>query len=642
MPTTTRTPASAGGTQVPCSFRSRPSPSKRKQKPYKFEVLDPVKTWEGLLRIVIPVLSDEPETLLRYLNTGSYGELIRWAKLASRTEYGTPEEHYRANQLAGFIRKYPLDPRLVGTDPELQAKCKFSFAENRNRRTNAIIRAVMRDPLRRPELSQQLSIAARWIQHVLGPFPDMSKIRMFCDFTGGSTTDVGGKATNIGRKLLSSDWSVTSSCLPYVFEALWDNIHVREHILECAESYVDYETLCVVEILTNYSEFGPIKPGPRLRLQHWRVYAHDKDLFKDYIERKLVRDEITKIKFVSKDADIHRTITIHPTLNQFLQKGIGEYMTRCLSRAGLDLRDQKTNQIMACSGSFDAPDGYCTIDLSSASDTLSRELVAALLPPEWYDLLDDCRCKLFELDGREAMFHMFSSMGNGFTFPLQTLIFASLCRACYMSQGIVPDLRVYGDDIIVRKSVFLQVISLLRKVGFMPNPKKTFGHGPFRESCGADWYDGINVRPILLTKALEDEGYLYGIHNQIVRRGGFPLQILGCILPEIRRMIPHRRRCLALHEPAPLSFRALDTGEETGWGTSDSINGAFWVPLDVFMAGKFTTWDKATMSWRGWQIIAKSENDASLPVEEFASLQQIGAFRGYDLRFSRRTTGVYV
>jgi hypothetical protein len=57
---------------------------------------------------------------------------------------------------------------------------------------------------------------------------------------------------------------------------------------------------------------------------------------------------------------------------------------------------------------------------------------------------------------------------------------------------------VFGDDIVVLEEAFGPVKRLLGILGFRPNVDKSFGRndGTFRESCGSDFYRGVNVRGV--------------------------------------------------------------------------------------------------------------------------------------------------
>lgn len=196
---------------------------------------------------------------------------------------------------------------------------------------------------------------------------------------------------------------------------------------------------------------------------------------------------------VPKTSQIDRCACKEPELNMFCQKAIGDYFRRCLRRKRIDLNDQTVNQRLARLGSLDG--SLATIDLSSASDSVTIQLVQALLPYDWFVLLDDCRSPFTIIDGEEHENAMFSSMGNAFTFELESLIFWALVRACaYLTQtsGIIS---VYGDDIICPVELEDAVKSTFAFCGFRINPKKSFFEGTFRESCGKHWDAGRDVTP---------------------------------------------------------------------------------------------------------------------------------------------------
>lgn len=55
---------------------------------------------------------------------------------------------------------------------------------------------------------------------------------------------------------------------------------------------------------------------------------------------------------------------------------------------------------------------------------------------------------------------------------------------------------VYGDDVIVPKDYALHVQPALEAVGLLVNVNKSFYKGPFRESCGGDYINGVEVSPV--------------------------------------------------------------------------------------------------------------------------------------------------
>lgn len=245
----------------------------------------------------------------------------------------------------------------------------------------------------------------------------------------------------------------------------------------------------------------------------------------DSINRaKLVKSN--RLAFVPKNAKTDRAICVEPRWNVYAQLGIGELMARRLRHCGIDIRDQTWNQRLAQRA---YKDGLATIDLSSASDTVSTNLVIDLLAdsdPRWIESLLQTRAPYCLYDGKELRVEKLSSMGNGYTFPLETLIFYALAYACTEDVCRPTDLAnvsAYGDDIIVPSSAGPLLLEVLRYLGFKPNGEKSFISGVFYESCGTDWYKGVNVRPIFHQEEVTTIEHCYTFHNQIValaRRAG--------------------------------------------------------------------------------------------------------------------------
>lgn len=225
----------------------------------------------------------------------------------------------------------------------------------------------------------------------------------------------------------------------------------------------------------------------------------------------------SKVITVPKDARGDRTICQEPLLNMYFQKGIGGLMRSRLARSGCNLNDQTINQRLACQGSIDG--SLATIDLRSASDSVCRVLVERLLPPDWVAAMDVCRTHWAELPcGKEIFLQKFSSMGNGFTFELESLIFLALGRAVLSVEGKSGHtLSVYGDDIICPSSCADKLISILSSFGFQTNVEKSFVDGPFRESCGKHYFQGYDVTPFLLKKRIVGVEGLFYILNSIRR-----------------------------------------------------------------------------------------------------------------------------
>lgn len=203
---------------------------------------------------------------------------------------------------------------------------------------------------------------------------------------------------------------------------------------------------------------------------------------------RLITVGCNRVVTVPKDSLTYRTIAAEPEGNLPFQLTIDTYWKRRLARVGICLDDQSKNQRLALVGSIDG--SVATIDLSMASDTVSLNAVLWLFPEEWSEVLMSLRTPAYKGIFGYGLYQKFSSMGNGFTFALETMLFYAIVKA--VGSNVCS---VYGDDIICDASSYDAVVRLLRFFGFIPNQKKSFSTGPFRESCGADWFSGSNVRP---------------------------------------------------------------------------------------------------------------------------------------------------
>jgi len=250
----------------------------------------------------------------------------------------------------------------------------------------------------------------------------------------------------------------------------------------------------------------------------------------------------SKVFTVPKNSEIDRVALKEPSLNMFFQLGAGELLNKVLWQSHrIDLRKQPVvNRLMARIGSVDG--SYATIDLSSASDTISYKFVKWLMDSGNFAVLDTIRSHASD----RGELYMMSSMGNGFTFPLQTLIFATLVKAVYRNLGIplgrtkygTPAYSVFGDDIVVVKQAYHQVCELLNRCGFIVNSEKSYDSGAFRESCGHDYFRGHNIRGVYI-RDLRTQQDLYSAFNRLSRwsiRNGISLRkSLRYLLSEIRR-----------------------------------------------------------------------------------------------------------
>lgn len=260
----------------------------------------------------------------------------------------------------------------------------------------------------------------------------------------------------------------------------------------------------------------------------------------------------SNLSTVRKQFDIDRTIATEPPLEMFFQLGIGGFLeTDVLRPLGINLATQPDkNRELARIGSIDGTFG--TIDLRSASNSISLGL-QRLFPEYFWRWLMRCRSAKSRLpDGKWVDLHMVASMGNGYCFPLQTMLFASIVVACYRLMNIEPifgsdrpegflsplyggdaiNCGVFGDDIIVRREAYELVCTALRLFGFQVNDTKSYNSGPFRESCGHDYFRGTNIRGVYI-KTMTQRSNCYSLINRLARwsvRTKCPMDFTLCYL----------------------------------------------------------------------------------------------------------------
>lgn len=257
------------------------------------------------------------------------------------------------------------------------------------------------------------------------------------------------------------------------------------------------------------------------------AYTIDRELDWNRILERCSWDRVT---CVPKNALTDRTIAVQPDMNVMLQLATAYVMRKKLHRWGINLNHQSVNQHRARLASLDGK--LATIDLSNASNSVTCSLVWKMIgdhpvtdhstfDPTWYALLERLRTERGKMDdGTVHEYELFSAMGNGCTFELESLIFWAITTACCEHLGLEPDVTVYGDDIICPSEVVPLLEQVLSYAGFSFNEKKSFWNteGPFfRESCGVHWLNGIDVTPFYIEDRLDTPQSVILLANNIVR-----------------------------------------------------------------------------------------------------------------------------
>lgn len=229
---------------------------------------------------------------------------------------------------------------------------------------------------------------------------------------------------------------------------------------------------------------------------------------------------------VDKTFKSKRLIMPNTTLGTLYSGGLGHLLADRLREFGYDIKHlQGVHGQLAKIGSITGT--LVTADQSLASDNITTLLIERLFLREWADALKRGRIAKVSFYGHTFESKTFASMGIGFTFPLQTLVFLGLLIAIrdHLSLDEQTVISVYGDDLIYDDRLHDLVMEIFPKLGLVINADKTFATGYFRESCGQDYFRGIDVRPFYLAKVdgsssvkKNAEAYLYKTINGLCRR----------------------------------------------------------------------------------------------------------------------------
>lgn len=352
-----------------------------------------------------------------------------------------------------------------------------------------------------PEIQLYYKRMLQFIDSVLGVL-DMRTIYKYAKFSTGATVKSTRKYGNRFFKYRSVPYEVTERAIPFARAAIahderWVNRLEKHFKLPFSE-------------ITN-SQLFQVVPG-------------------------------NVMDFVPKSRKILRTIAKEPSVNMYNQLGVHGYLTMRLKKFGINIEDQSVNQRFAKLGSID--NSIATFDLKGASGTVTCRIVEKLISHSWLNLLYALRSDVGTLpDGTVHNYEMFSSMGNGYTFALETLIFSAAVYAVGGKLGV--DSHVYGDDIIIPTILAAKLSKLISACGFIPNTEKSFFSPTFtRESCGHDYLAGVNIRPVFLKVSLGQQNLfqLCTLHNRLWQ---WWCRIIGDpdrpqVLEKILRLVPVR------------------------------------------------------------------------------------------------------
>lgn len=271
----------------------------------------------------------------------------------------------------------------------------------------------------------------------------------------------------------------------------------------------------------SHGESDPAYQQESAMLRHlWERRKYEFDIAKNVglLNPRFRPDEFaSSLIAVPKTQKGPRLIAAEPTAHQWCQQSIKNYLAGRVAKTwigqAIAFDDQTKNQELALTASRTGE--WSTIDLAAASDRMScwvvermfrgnRTLLDALIATRtlfiWNPI--DKKCATY------TRLNKFSTMGSAVTFPVQSLVFfaVALAAAHFVSgsrvtekscERLASQVRVFGDDIIVRTENTGVTLYLLQHLGFKVNTSKTHSEASsrFRESCGVDAYNGVDVTP---------------------------------------------------------------------------------------------------------------------------------------------------
>jgi hypothetical protein len=222
-------------------------------------------------------------------------------------------------------------------------------------------------------------------------------------------------------------------------------------------------------------------------------------------------DRTSELVCVPKSMITNRTISKEPTSLQYFQQGAMDLIMNFVSdhnylNRRISFRDQSKSAELARLGSIFGD--YATIDLSSASDSVTLYMVKRVFRGTWVlPLLITTRSdntKLF--DGQVIKLNKFAPMGSAVCFPIETIVFAACCEHVRRTGGGRADYRVFGDDIVIQEAAVEQLLHVLAACHFKVNVTKSFWGTTllnFREACGGEYFNGEEVTPLRVSRGFK-------------------------------------------------------------------------------------------------------------------------------------------
>jgi hypothetical protein len=306
-------------------------------------------------------------------------------------------------------------------------------------------------------------------------------------------------------------------CIRRVAGYLWSDLDLLAELIYCSPGV--FGTGATAEKY-RFNERHSIKQWPERAEIYFPFALHgthredDYDSFREVEFLSSERERPVRVVQVPKTLKTPRTISVEPSYMMLMQQSVAKPLMDYLESYqfgmySIRFADQSVNRRMARDGSYDG--SLATIDLSDASDLVSMKLVKHLFEgsaPLFLDMIEACRSRTAKLpDGRVIALEKFASMGSALCFPIEAMVFYTIVMSAMVDlsgkrlskpllRKLTANVSVYGDDIIVPAEAATAVCDLLEACGLKVNRDKSFSTGLFRESCGGDYFRGVDITPV--------------------------------------------------------------------------------------------------------------------------------------------------
>jgi hypothetical protein len=241
---------------------------------------------------------------------------------------------------------------------------------------------------------------------------------------------------------------------------------------------------------------------PGYQLPIFGMYTHNRPMS---CQMGLSELDVVKIQAVPKSYKVARIIGMDDVARNAMGKAIEQEFRRQDKEFGtLDLEDQTINQSLAA---FGAKTGdVATLDASKASDSISKSLFTDIFPMEYVQEVMPLLPTHFIMARSKKQYplQMASTSGHSLTFRHETIIFLAAMRVAYKQyhalvthhsvEKVAPvSAWAYGDDSLIASDAAEIAVHILNTIGININTDKSYWTGPYRESCGKEYWKETEV-----------------------------------------------------------------------------------------------------------------------------------------------------